>query len=118
MGTSMPLLLFEMQSTDSFLARHVLAMRYPNKTFINSELELSSLASKTAAGIGTARENELMIWYASAPSADHNAFTMSHAQEEQYAEDLAAYKLTLQDKSPDEFKELVENYAANHPFNN
>ena len=35
-----------------------------------------------------------------------------------YAEDLAAYKLTLQDKNPNEFKELVENYAANHPFNN
>ena len=80
MGTSMPLILFEMQNTDSFLARHVLAMRYPNKTFINSELGLSSLASKTAAGIGTARENELMIWYA---AADQNAFTTSHAQEEQ-----------------------------------
>ena len=79
-GTSMPLLLFEMQNTDSFLAGDVLAMRYPNKTFINSELGLSSLASKTAAGIGTARENELMIWYA---AADQNAFTTSHAQEEQ-----------------------------------
>ena len=79
-GTSMPLLLFEMQNTDSFLAGDVLAVRYPNKTFINSELGLSSLASKTAAGIGTARENELMIWYA---AADQNAFTTSHAQEEQ-----------------------------------
>ena len=31
-GTSMPLLLLEMQYTDSFLAGDVLAMRYPTKT--------------------------------------------------------------------------------------
>ena len=114
-GTSMPLILFEMQKTDSFLAGDVLAMRYPTKTYINGELGLSCLAGKTAAGIGTARESELMTWYAS--SADQNAFTTSQAQEEQYAEDLAAYKRTLQDKDPDEFKALVENYAAKHPFN-
>ena len=31
-GTSMPLLLFEMQKTESFLAGDVLALRYPTKT--------------------------------------------------------------------------------------
>ena len=38
--------------------------------------------------------------------------THPHAQEEEYATDLAAYKLTIQDKNPDEFKELVETYTA------
>ena len=56
-----------------------------------------------------------MVWYA---EADHDAFATTHAQEEEYAADLAAYKLTIQDKNPDEFKELVETYRAKHPFNN
>ena len=52
-----------------------------------------------------------MVWYA---EADHDAFATTHAQEEEYATDLAAaYKLTIQDKNPDEFKELVlETYTA------
>ena len=37
--------------------------------------------------------------------------------EKEYAADLAAYKLTIQDKDPDEFKELVDTYAAKHPLN-
>ena len=53
-------------------------------------------------------------WYA---EADHDAFATTHAQEEEYATDLAAYKLTIQDKNPDEFKELVETYADKHPLN-
>jgi hypothetical protein len=51
-------------------------------------------------------------------SQDIEAFATSDAQEEEYAADLAAYKLTIQDKNPaDEFKELVETYAAKHPLN-
>ena len=53
-----------------------------------------------------------MVWYA---EAGHDAFAMTHAQEEEYATDLAAYKLTIQDKNPDEFKELVETYTAHRP---
>ena len=30
---------------------------------------------------------------------------------------ITAYKLTIQDKDPDEFKELVDTYAAKHPLN-
>ena len=37
--------------------------------------------------------------------------------EKEYAADLAAYKLTIQDKDPGEFKELVDTYAAKHPLN-
>ena len=37
--------------------------------------------------------------------------------EKEYAADLAAYKLTIQDKDSDEFKELVDTYAAKHPLN-
>ena len=113
-GTSMPLLLLEMQNTDSFLAGDVLAMLYPDKTTIKNEPGLQAFASKVATGIGSAREEELMKWYA---QADHDAFETSDAQQEEFGADLAAYKLTIQDKNPDEFKELVENYAANHPLN-
>ena len=49
-----------------------------------------------------------MVWYA---QADHDAFATTDAQEEEFAADLAAYKLTIQDKNPDEFKELVETYT-------
>ena len=109
-GTSMPLLLLEMQYTDSFLAGDVVAIRYPDKATINNEPGLTAFASHVATGIGSARENELMVWYA---EADHDAFATTHAQEEEYATDLAAYKLTIQDKNPDEFKELVlETYTA------
>ena len=113
-GTSMPLLLLEMQNTDSFLAGDVLAMLYPDKTTIKNEPGLQAFASKVATGIGSAREEELMKWYA---QAGHDAFETSDAQQEEFGADLAAYKLTIQDKNPDEFKELVENYAANHPLN-
>jgi hypothetical protein len=114
-GTSMPLILLEMQYTDSFLAGDVLAIRYPDKATINNEPGLSAFATHVATGIGSPRENELMVRYA---EADHDAFTTTHAQEEEYATELAAYKLTIQDKNPDEFKELVETYTAKHPFNN
>ena len=113
-GTSMPLLLLEMQNTDSFLAGDVLAMLYPDKTTIKNEPGLQAFASKVATGIGSAREEELMKWYA---QADHDAFETSDAQQEEFGADLAAYKLTIQDKNPDEFKELVDNYVANHPLN-
>ena len=113
-GTSMPLLLLEMQNTDSFLAGDVLAMLYPDKTTIKNEPGLQAFASKVATGIGSAREEELMKWYA---QANHDAFKTSDAQQEEFGADLAAYKLTIQDKNPDEFKELVDNYVANHPLN-
>ena len=113
-GTSMPLLLLEMQYTDSFLAGDVLAILYPDKAKVNNEHGLTAFASHVATGIGSAREKELMVWYA---EADHDAFATTHAQEEEYAADLAAYKLTIQDKDPDEFKELVETYATKHPLN-
>ena len=54
-GTSMPLLLLEMQNTDSFLAGDVLAMLYPDKTTIKNEPGLQAFASKVATGIGSAR---------------------------------------------------------------
>ena len=73
---------------------------------------MTAFASRVATGIGSAREKELMVWYA---EPDKEAFATSDAQEEEYAADLAAYKLTIQDKNPDEFKELVETYAAKHP---
>ena len=110
----MPLLLLEMQHTNSFLAEDVLAIRYPEKARINNEHGLTAFASRVATGIGSAREKELMIWYA---AADKEAFATLDAQEERYAADLAAYKMTIQDKDPDEFKELVETYAAKHPLN-
>ena len=103
-GTSMPLLLLEMQYTDSFLAGDVVAIRYPDKATINNEPGLTAFASHVATGIGSARENELMVWYA---EADHDAFATTYAQEEEYAADLAAYKFTIQDKDPDEAKARV-----------
>ena len=75
---------------------------------------MTAFASRVATGIGSAREKELMVWYA---EADKEAFATSDAQEEEYAADLAAYKMTIQDKDPDEFKELVETYPAKHPLN-
>ena len=78
-GTSMPLLLLEMQYTDSFLAGDVVAIRYPDKATINTEPGLTAFASHVATGIGSAREKELMVWYA---EADHDAFATTHAQEE------------------------------------
>ena len=113
-GTSMPLILLEMQNTDSFLVGDVLALLYPEKTKINNENGLQAFASRVATGIGSAREDALMKWWA---QADKEAFVTSNAQEEEYAADLAAYKLTIQDKDPDEFKELVDTYAAKHPLN-
>ena len=109
----MPLLLLEMQHTDSFLAGDVLAIRCPEKARVNNEDELTAFASRVATGIGSARERELMVWYA---EADKEAFVTSDAQEEEYAADLAAYKLTIQDKDTEEFKELVDTYAAKHPL--
>jgi len=44
-GTSMPLLLLEMQYTDSFLAGDVVAIRYPDKATINNEPGLTAFAS-------------------------------------------------------------------------
>ena len=114
-GTSMPVILLEMQNTDSFLAGDVLALLYPEKTKINNENGLQAFASRVATGIGSAREDALMKWWA---QADKEAFVTSDAQEEEYyAADLAAYKLTIQDKDSDEFKELVDTYAAKHPLN-
>ena len=55
-----------------------------------------------------------MKWWA---QADKSAFETTDAQQDEFATDLAAYKLTIQDKNPDEFKELVETYAAKHPLN-
>ena len=113
-GTSMPVILLEMQNTDSFLAGDVLALLYPEKTKINNENGLQAFASRVATGIGSAREDALMKWWA---QADKEAFVTSDAQEEEYyAADLTAYKLTIQDKDSDEFKELVDTYAAKHPL--
>ena len=56
----MPLILLEMQYTDSFLAGDCLAIRYPEKTKVNNESGLTAFASRVATGIGSARENELM----------------------------------------------------------
>jgi hypothetical protein len=53
-GTSMPLLLLEMQYTDSFLAGDVVAIRYPDKATINNEPGLTAFASHVATGIGSA----------------------------------------------------------------
>ena len=93
----------------------IYCIRYSDKATINNEPGLSAFATHVATGIGSPRENELMVRYA---EADHDAFTTTHAQEEEYATELAAYKLTIQEKNPDEFKELVETYTAKHPFNN
>ena len=60
-GTSMPLILLEMQYTDSFLAGDVLAIRYPDKATINNEPGLSAFATHVATGIGSPRENKLMV---------------------------------------------------------
>ena len=72
----MPLLLLEMQYTDSFLVGDVLAMLYPEKAKINNEPGLQAFASRVASGIGSAREEELMKWWA---QADKSAFETTDA---------------------------------------
>ena len=63
-GTMMPLLLLSMLKVDSYSAGDVLALRYPNKTKIDNKTGLSCLSSKVCTGIGTPRENELMVcWF-------------------------------------------------------
>ena len=59
-GTSMPLLLLDMQYMDSFLAGDVLAILYPDKAKVNNEPGLTAFASHVATWIGSAREKELM----------------------------------------------------------
>lgn len=111
-GTMMPLLLLSMQKVDSYLAGDVLALRYPNKTKIDNKTGLSCLSSKVCTGIGTPRENELMVGYT---NADKNSFQNPAVAEDTYADELAQYKLSIQGEEPDEFARLVEEFNAKHP---
>ena len=114
-GTSMLLLLLEMQYTDSFLAGDVVAIRYSDKATINNEPGLTAFASHVATGIGSAVRPVKTSSWSGTPKLTtmRSRRRMPKRNEEEYATDLAAYKLTIQDKNPDEFKELVlETYTA------
>ena len=112
-GTMLPLLLLSMKKVDSYLAGDVLALRYPNKTKIDNKTSLSCLSSKVCTGIGTPRENELMVWYA---NADKDSFQTPAVAEDNYADELTQYKMSIQGEEPDEFARLVEVFNAQHPL--